>query len=81
MMSALTGGVGGTGLWALAMGADPVTTALGVGATYGLPRLVQALSNSQAGQAYLRNNIATGGGLNRELLAKILAGQEIGDLK
>jgi len=81
MMSALTGGVGGTGLGALAMGADPVTTALGVGATYGLPRLVQALSNSQAGQAYLRNNIATGGGLNRELLAKILAGQEIGDLK
>ena len=81
MMSALTGGVGGTGLGALAMGADPVTTAFGVGATYGLPRLVQALSNSQAGQAYLRNNVAPGGGLNRELLAKILAGQEIGELK
>lgn len=81
MMGALTGGVGGTGLGALAMGADPVTTAVGVGATYGLPRLIQALSNSQAGQAYLRNNIAPGGGLNRELLAKILAGQEIGDLK
>jgi len=81
MMGALTGGVGGTGLGALAMGADPVTTALTLGATYGLPRLIQALSNSQAGQAYLRNNIAPGGVLNRELLAKILAGQEIGELK
>ena len=81
MMGALTGAPVTGGLGATLAGADPMTMAVGVGATYGLPRLIQALSNSPAGQAYLRNNVAPGGGLNRELLAKILAGQEIGDLK
>lgn len=81
MVAALTGAplTGGGG--ALLMGADPVTTAATVGATYGLPRLVQALANSQGGQAYLRNNLLPGGGVNRELLAKLLAAQEIGDVK
>lgn len=73
-----SGAVGGGGT-AMALGADPQTAALiGMGTAAGqlaMPRLAQALMNSQAGQAYFKNTVANQAGPTRELLAKILAAQ------
>jgi hypothetical protein len=80
MQGLLTGSpVAGAG-GAMAMGAEPVTAAAILAATYGTAPLAQALMNSKAGQAYLRNQVApknmTGSQRNL-LLAKILAGRSL----
>ena len=62
-------------------GGDLGPAAIAATAAYGLPPLVQALTNSRAGQAYLRNNVAPQMPVaqRREMLAKILATQEFGN--
>jgi hypothetical protein len=80
MSGLLTGApvTGGIGL--AAMGVNPVAAAGGAAMTYGLPPLVQSFMNSQAGRAYLTNQLATGTGptINRGLLAALLAQNEGG---
>jgi hypothetical protein len=74
-----TGGVTAGG--GMAVGLDAQTSAmlgLGVAGTQAaLPKMIQALMNSKAGQAYLTNTLAGGKGPTKELLAKILAAQGI----
>jgi hypothetical protein len=74
-----TGGVTAGG--GMAAGLDPQTAAmigLGVAGTQtALPKMIQALMNSKAGQSYLTNTLAGGKGPTMELLAKILAAQGI----
>jgi hypothetical protein len=69
-------GAGGAAL----LGAEPVTAITTAALGYGIPPLAQALMNSRAGQAYLRNQAipATMSPQQRnQLLAKILAGRSL----
>ena len=85
MINMLSGSGLGTGGFTagsgMVAGLDPQTSImLGAGVTsaqLGLPRMIQALMNSKAGQAYLTNTVAKGAGPTKELLAKILAAQGI----
>ena len=85
MINMLSGSGLGTGGFTagsgMVAGLDPQTSImLGAGVTsaqLGFPRMIQALMNSKAGQAYLTNTVAKGAGPTKELLAKILAAQGI----
>lgn len=73
----LTGSLGGGGGAAgMAMG-GPIGAVVGAGASLAMPRLVQMLMNSPAGQAYLRNQLLPGRVATPGLAAALLAQQGV----
>ncbi|HEV7455177.1 MAG TPA: hypothetical protein VGN96_00255 [Roseococcus sp.] len=72
----LTGGTvaGGGGTVGALLG-GPAGAAVGAGTALLLPRALQAVMNSPAGQAYLRNQLAPNAGLTSPLAAALLAQQ------
>lgn len=67
-----TGGIGGTVV------GGPVGGVAGAAASLALPRVVQALMNNPAGQAYLRNQLVQQPGMSNPLAAALLAQQGTG---
>jgi len=67
---AAAGGIGGT------MAAGPLGGAAGAASSMFLPRIVQALMNSDAGQAYLRNQAIQNGPRITPALISALTGQQ-----
>ena len=76
-MQLLTGGMSAGGGAAGATMAGPIGAAAGAAIPFTLPRLAQVLMNSEAGQAYLRNQAVKAPGLNRNLAAALLAQQGV----
>jgi len=76
-MQLLTGGMSAGGGAAGATMAGPIGAAAGAAIPFTLPRLAQILMNSEAGQAYLRNQAVKAPGLNRNLAAALLAQQGV----
>jgi len=73
----LTGGLASGGAGAGALAGGPVGAAVGAGASLALPRLVQMLMNSDAGQRYLRNQLLPGRVVTPGLAASLLAQQGV----
>lgn len=74
----LTGGAVTSGAGMGAMAGGPVGAMAGAAGTLALPPLIQALMNSQAGQAYLRNQLTTNPVLTQQLGAALAAQQGTG---
>jgi len=73
----LTGGLASGGAGAGALAGGPVGAAVGAGASLAMPRLVQMLMNSDAGQRYLRNQLLPGRVVTPGLAASLLAQQGV----
>jgi hypothetical protein len=67
---AAAGGIGGT------MAGGPIGGVAGAASSMFLPRIVQALMNSEAGQAYLRNQAIQNGPRVTPALISALTGQQ-----
>lgn len=73
----LTGGLASGGAGAGALAGGPLGAAVGAGASLAMPRLVQMLMNSDAGQRYLRNQLLPNRVATPGLAAALLAQQGV----
>jgi len=71
----LTGGIPTTGGIAGTLIGGPIGGVVGAGASMALPRMVQALMNTQSGQAYLRNQVLQNPQITGPLMAALLGQQ------